>query len=71
MLFLSGAAIPLEIMPETIKKVANFLPLTYVVDILQGMWFGEPISGYLTEVLVLTGTLITGVLISALTFRWE
>ncbi len=71
MLFLSGAAIPIEIMPETIKKVANYLPLTYVVDILQGMWFGEPISGHLTEVLVLTGTLITGVLISALTFRWE
>jgi hypothetical protein len=34
------------------------------------MWFGEPISGYLTEVIVLTGTLIAGVLISALTFRW-
>ena len=71
MLFLSGATIPLEIMPETIKKVANYLPLTYVVDILQGMWFGEPISGHLTGVLVLTGILIAGVLISALTFRWE
>jgi len=71
MLFLSGAAIPLEIMPETIKKVAGYLPLTYVVDLLQGMWFGEPLSGYLTEVLVLVGTLIAGLLISALTFRWE
>jgi ABC-2 type transport system permease protein len=71
MLFLSGAAIPLEIMPETIKKVAGYLPLTYVVDILQGMWFGEPLSGHLTEVLVLTGVLVAGLLISALTFRWE
>jgi ABC-2 type transport system permease protein len=71
MLFLSGAAIPIEIMPDTIKKVASYLPLTYVVDLLQGMWFGEPLSGHLTEVLVLTGTLIAGILISALTFRWE
>ena len=68
MLFLSGAAIPLEVMPETIKKVASYLPLTYVVDILKGMWFGESLSGHLTEVAVLAGTLIAGVVISALTF---
>lgn len=71
MLFLSGAAIPIEIMPESIQTVAGYLPLTYVVDILQGMWFGEPLAEHLLEILILAGVLIAGVVISALTFRWE
>lgn len=71
MLFLSGASIPIEILPETIKTVSTFLPLTHVVDLLQGMWFGEPLADHLTEVFVLTGVLIVGSIISALTFRWE
>jgi ABC-2 type transport system permease protein len=34
MLFLSGASLPLEVMPAPIKKVASFLPLTYAVKLL-------------------------------------
>jgi ABC-2 type transport system permease protein len=71
MLFLSGAAIPLEIMPDTIKKVSIFLPLTYVVELLKGMWFGESLAGHLMAVLILVGILVAGILISVLTFRWE
>ncbi|MCK4472461.1 MAG: ABC transporter permease, partial [Anaerolineae bacterium] len=36
MMFLSGASIPLEVMPETIQRIADFLPLTYVVRLLRG-----------------------------------
>lgn len=71
MLFLSGAAIPIEIMPESIRTAASFLPLTYVVDLLQATWFGEPLSGQITGILILSGILIGGVIVSALTFRWE
>jgi ABC-2 type transport system permease protein len=71
MLFLSGAGFPRELLPETIKKVANFLPLTYVVTLLRGLWVGDPWSKHLTEVLVLLVILIIGVLISVKTFRWE
>jgi ABC-2 type transport system permease protein len=71
MLFLSGAAIPIEIMPESIRTAASFMPLTYVVDLLQGMWFGEPLSDHLTGILILSGILVGGTIISALTFRWE
>lgn len=31
MLFLSGAGLPLEMLPEGVRKVSNFLPLTHVV----------------------------------------
>jgi ABC-2 type transport system permease protein len=71
MLFLSGAGFPRELLPETIKKIANFLPLTYVVTLLRGLWVGDPWSKHLTDVLVLVVILVAGVLISIKTFRWE
>jgi ABC-2 type transport system permease protein len=71
MLFLSGAGIPLEIMPATIKKVANFLPLTYVVKLLRGLWFGDSWGEHLLETAVLGGILVLGAALSARFFRWE
>ena len=71
MLFLSGAALPRELLPEAIKKVAAFLPLTYVVNLLRGLWIGEAWSAHLPEVGVLVGMLLLGVIVSIKTFRWE
>ncbi len=71
MLFLSGAGFPRELLPETIRKLANFLPLTYVVNLLRGLWVGDPWSAHLTDVFVLTGILVLGVGISLKVFRWE
>jgi len=71
MLFLSGAGFPRELLPETIKKVSTFLPLTYVVTLLRGLWIGEAWGGHILDVAVLAGILILGVVISAFTFRWE
>ncbi|RPI46769.1 MAG: ABC transporter permease, partial [Bacteroidetes bacterium] len=71
MLFLSGATIPIEIMPGSIRTAAGFLPLTYVVDLLQGMWFGEPLAQHVLGILILSGILVAGGVVSALTFRWE
>lgn len=71
MLFLSGAAIPREIMPETIRNYAQFLPLTHVVNLLRGLWIGNSWAEHLKEVAILSGMLIYGVAISARTFRWE
>ena len=71
MLFLSGATIPREMFPETIRSFSNFLPLTHVVTLLQGLWFGEGWGEHLTEIVVLLVVLTTGVAVSARTFRWE
>ena len=53
MMFLSGASIPLEVMPETIQRIANFLPLTYVVNLLRGLWFGDTWGEHMLETAVL------------------
>jgi len=71
MLFLSGAGFPRELLPETILKISTFLPLTYVVTLLRGLWIGDAWSQHLTEVIVLAGLLVLGVLVSIKTFRWE
>lgn len=71
MLFLTGATIPLEVLPETIRRYAQILPLTHVVTLLRGLWVGDAWGQHLTEVAVLTGILVVGVVVSAKTFRWE
>lgn len=71
MLFLSGAGFPRELLPETIKKVSTFLPLTYVVNLLRGLWIGEAWGGHYLDVAVLTGILILGVVTATFIFRWE
>ncbi|HEX2907201.1 MAG TPA: ABC transporter permease [Phototrophicaceae bacterium] len=71
MLILSGAAWPRELMPDTIQSLSACLPLTYVVNLLHGLWLGEPWSNHLLDVAVLVGMLLLGVIVSAKTFRWE
>lgn len=71
MMILSGAAIPLEIMPESIRRVADFLPLTYVVELLRGLWFGDGWGQHLTAVLVLLGVLVVSAAAAIRIFRWE
>lgn len=40
MIFLSGATMPMQIMPENIKRISAFLPMTYAVQLLQGTFRG-------------------------------
>lgn len=69
MLFLSGAAIPRNIMPDTIQRVAEFLPLTHVVKLLEDLWFASEWN--LVSLAVIVAMLVMGLAISRRTFRWE
>jgi ABC-2 type transport system permease protein len=72
MVFLSGAAgFPRELLPAAVQNISAVLPLTYVVNLLSGVWIGEAWSQHFTDVLVLAGILVAGVLISIKIFRWE
>ena len=71
MMFFSGAMVPLEVMPDTVQTVSRFLPLTHLVALLRGLWFGQGWGDLLTEVAVLAGVAILGMVIIARTFRWE
>lgn len=71
MMFLSGAGMPLEILPASIRRIADFLPLTYVVKLLRGLWFGETWGQHLLETVVLVGILGVCTAVAARFFRWE
>ncbi len=71
MLILSGAAWPRELMPAAVQTVSAFFPLTYVVNLLTGLWNGASWGAHLLDVGVLAGMLVLGIIISVKTFRWE
>lgn len=71
MMFLSGAGMPLQLLPEVLQKVSDFLPLTYVVRLIQGLWFGEAWRILWLPSLVLSVILLLGTLLATRFFRWE
>jgi ABC-2 type transport system permease protein len=71
MMFLSGVFIPPELMPESVRRISEFLPLTYAVELLRGLWFGEPWSDFLLATAVLFGVLVVCTALAARFFRWE
>lgn len=68
-LFLSGAAIPREMMDGPIREIADRLPLTQVVILVGDLWHGEGWNGAALTFLV--GLLVVGSAVAARTFRWE
>jgi ABC-2 type transport system permease protein len=71
MLFLSGAAIPIQSMPKLLTEVSKVVPLTYVVDVLRNTWFGKNVASSIRDAMVLLTILVVSCGISALTFKWE
>jgi ABC-2 type transport system permease protein len=71
MIFISGSGMPLEIMPETIRTVARFMPLYYVVNLTKGLWFGESWLVHWLDLLVLSFIILIGFGLAARLFRWK
>lgn len=71
MMFLSGAGMPVEILPASLRRVSDFLPLTYAARLLRGLWFGESWGNHAGEVAVLAAILLICTILAARLFRWE
>lgn len=71
MIFLSGATMPIELMPDTVQKWANVLPLTHAVKVLKSAWLNKPFSDYSISFIVLISIFIVCSLLSVKCFKWE
>jgi len=69
MMFLSGGTVPLQFMPQSIQDFSKVLPMTYAVNLMHSLWFGE--GWDVTAVLALIGFMAIGVILSVRFFRWE
>ena len=72
MTFLSGGFGPTTDYPSVLQAIADVLPLTYLVDIVQGVVYdGTPIWEQPTAVAVLLAWGLAGTLIAVRYFSWE
>lgn len=71
MIFLTGATIPREIMPETMQRISDALPLTYAVRALQWAWLDRDSEVMIVALPVLGGTIVISAAVAARLFRWE
>jgi ABC-2 type transport system permease protein len=71
MIAVSGLFVPIEYMPPALHAVAQVLPLTYAVRLLQGIWNGDPWSAHMSDVGALALLFLVCTALSAKVFRWE
>jgi ABC-2 type transport system permease protein len=70
MIFLTGATVPLDLMPDAMRTISKALPLSYAVEALQWAWVGGSDS-INVALYVLGGTVAASAAIAAWLFRWE
>ena len=72
MLFLSGATIPLSIMPNWVQIITQFIPATYLTSGIAGiLQRGETLGQNWKSVGALLITAVVGLFIATKVFRWE
>ncbi len=71
MIPVSGLFTPLDTLPPALETVARFLPLTYAVSLLRGIWSGEPWSAHVGDVAVLLLVFAVATAVASRVFRWE
>lgn len=69
MLFLSGATMPDMLFPDTIKRISGFLPMTYAVDLMQGVFAGNSLGQYGVELLILGAVTVICAAVGAVLYR--
>jgi len=71
MIAVSGLFTPLEALPPALRMLSRFLPMTYIVSLLEGIWSGASWFAHLGDVAALAVMFVACTALSARVFRWE
>jgi len=72
MLFLSGATIPIDSLPSSLKTVSFIIPLRYAVHLLQNGWSGKLFtSSSIWDAIILGTILILGFILGRNFYKWD
>ncbi|WP_277490380.1 MULTISPECIES: ABC transporter permease [unclassified Breznakia] len=70
MLVFSGTTLPYEIMPTSLQKIADFLPLTQGIKLLEAVSLNMEISN-MFPILIMVAIIIVCTTLSIKLFKWE
>ena len=70
MLIFSGATLPYEVMPKTLQKVADVLPLTQGIKPLKAASLGLPIDSVFLPILIMAALAAICIGVSIKFFKW-
>ncbi|MEI3503709.1 MAG: ABC transporter permease [Anaerovoracaceae bacterium] len=71
MMFLSGASMPIEFMPDAMDKVVKAMPLSYSVSMMRDIWDGAGFADLKGDSIVLLAVAVVFTAATAVTFKWE
>ena len=71
MIPLSGLFTPIDTLSPALAAVARFLPLTYAVSLLRGIWSGNPWSAHAGDIAALGLVFVLATAVASRVFRWE
>ncbi|AFS77459.1 ABC transporter, permease protein [Gottschalkia acidurici 9a] len=71
MLIFSGATLPYEIMPTSLQRISDILPLTQGIKLLKATSLGLPIHASLSSIIIMVSIMVVCVSVSIRFFRWE
>jgi ABC-2 type transport system permease protein len=72
MAFLSGSFGPTSGYPEVLQAIADVLPLTYLIDLIEAAYLhGDPLTSDMTAVGVVLAWGVAGYAVAARRFGWE
>ena len=71
MLIFSGATLPYDVMPASLQKIADVMPLTQGIKLLKATSLGLPVEGVLFPLAVMAIIVVVCCGISIRFFKWE
>ena len=71
MLAASGLFVPIASLPPSLRAMSRWLPMTYVVSLLKGIWRGDSWSAHVTDVVALIVVFGVCTALASRVFRWE
>jgi len=71
MLIFSGATLPYEVMPITMQRVVDILPLTQGIKILKSATLGLPMNNVLLPIIAMTAIAFICSFVAIRFFKWE
>jgi len=70
-LFLSGIAMPINILPTIMQRISEWLPMTHYVDLARGLWLGNSMISFGFELGVILGFAVLCWALAFWLFKWD